>query len=392
MKRRALRTGRLLVLTSTAVLLAALVGPAIPQESGSNGLRKVEPPTGSEPREEALARVFSREFDAEEWRRLLGTTDLDRREQNLDDLLTRARVDPLARAFLEELARAGEHPDLAWTARLALRELGRAPQAFSPLSPLFGGLGGGMGGLAGDPFQLRNQMEEMLRDLWSEHGGMGFFIRPPQVPGAADTPRSSQRSVEVTQDKDGARVVIKELVDGQEQRREYQDSSLEALLEKNPELCRELEGGGVFLGPSPGELDLRFDLGQRAGPGRWSFPFRQLGQPPAGQTAPLQRSRPVRMDVLGVMVRPVSPERAQELGLADGLGLTVRDAYPGTYAHLLGVRAGDVLLELDGVELRDADDIGRVMGARPSDQDLTLVWIDQLGQRQSRTWRAAEKR
>jgi hypothetical protein len=386
MTRRSQRTGRLLGLSSASLLLASLIGPALAQES-SGALRKVPPAADGETPEESLSRVFSREFDPEEWRRLLATADLDRREKNLDQLLTRARVDPLARAFLEELARDGEHPDLAWTARLALRELGRAPQAFSPLAPLFGGLGG----FASDPFQLHGRMEEMLRDLWSEHGGMGFLLRPPQVPGTQTPPRSSQRSVEVTQDKDGARVVIEEWVDGKEQRREYRDSSLEALLEKNPELARELESGGVFLGPSQGELDLRFDLGQRQG-GRWSWPFRQLEPPPAGQTEPLQRSRPVRTDVLGVMVRPVSAERAKELGLADGLGLIVRDAYPGTYAHLLGVRAGDVLLQLDGVELRDADDIGRVMGSRSSDQDLTLVWIDQLGQRQARTWSAAEKR
>ncbi len=370
-------TKNILLWSACAALVTLASSTLRAQEPEAPQLRRVDP-APAEPRSDPLARVFSRQFDREEWKALLATPDLDQREKNLDDLLRRARIDPLTRVFLEELVRDADHPELAWTARLALRELG--PARF-PLR----------GGLPGDPFQLHERFEDMFRELWADQGGMGFFVRPPRNPSAPlSTPGSSSRSVQVQQDPGGARVVITENVDGQEKTRTYEGASLDEILQENPDLARELESSGVSLGESKGDLDLRFRLGS---PWRGWGPFGERdgaypGDPGAERrpVAPQEKSQPLRSDVLGVVAKPLAPERARELGLEVGQALQVRTAYEGTYAHLLGVRAGDVLLELNGVVLRTEEDISRVMRSRAADDELTLVWIDGLGQRHTKSW------
>ena len=106
---------------------------------------------------------------------------------------------------------------------------------------------------------------------------------------------------------------------------------------------------------------------------------------------PQGRSHPVLTDRLGVIVQPVGAGRAKELGL-DGVGLVVERAVADTYAHLLGVKAGDVLILLDGIELRTSADIERAMRARSAADDLTLVWLDELGQRHERTWKSEPRK
>ncbi len=338
-----------------------------PRQDPDGRLRRVEPRPGSGREADPLGQVFARQFDAQEWRALLGVADLEQREKNLDDLLRRAQFDPFARAFLEELARDADQGELAWTARLALRELGRSR------FPVMGTLG--------DPFVLQGQLEDMFRELWSGPEGMGLFVRPPGTP--APRPGSSTRSVQIHQDEHGARLEITEIVDGQEKKRTYEGTSLDEILERNPGLEQELSGSGIALGPDAGRFDVRFDLGGRRG---------RLDERPGEPrlSSPQGRSQPVRTDVLGVMVKPLGAERSRHLGLEEGLGLVVVSVYPGSYAHLLGVSAGDVLVELDGTALRTDEDIERAMRAREQGAELTLVWIDALGQRRSRTWQAQD--
>lgn len=351
-------------------------------EPGS--LEKVEPvPSTGRPE----ARLFGKEFDREEWRGLLGTSDLDLRERHFEDLLRRARIDPLARQFLEELARDTSATELAWTARLALRELG-------PMRPL-------ARMLPGHPLQMNPQLEEMLREFWTDPDGMTFFLHPPsggRVPNLQGAGGSS-RSVSVHQTPEGARIVVTEDVDGQKKERVYEGASIDQILQSTPDLAKELEELGVALGDASGNVDLRFDLSG----GAWKDLLRpfEYGEKPeelfqrffSDQGAfqrsfsPQSQSRPVRTDVLGVKPLPLTPEHAAELALEPGVGLYVVSTYPGTIAHLLGVRSGHVLLELNDQPLRTDADITTVMRARAPEGELTLLWIDELGQRQTKTWR-----
>src|SRR5262245_16813915 len=73
-----------------------------PQDPRPTPLQRVAPNTGGD---RDLAQVFSRDFDRDRWRELLATPDLDQREEHFEALVRRAGLDPLARAFLEDLAR-----------------------------------------------------------------------------------------------------------------------------------------------------------------------------------------------------------------------------------------------------------------------------------------------
>lgn len=372
-------------LIATVPALRAQEEPAA--RSGQEGaLERVDPVPSVEPEPHPLARVFERGFDREEWRGWLATPDLDQRERHFDDLLRRARIDPAARVFLEELARDPAAGELAWTARLALRELGAARV------PVFG---------LTDPFRMHADVERLLRELLSQPDGMGFFLRPPSANRVPNLPGSS-RSVEVAQTPAGARIVIQDAdPSAPAKERVYEGESVDAILAQNPELARELTELGVSLGDSTGEFDLRFDFSG----GRWREllrPFdygeggglaqeRAFGKDGSGLFAPQGQSRALRTDVLGVKPVPVTPEHAAELGLEKGVGLFVVSTYPGTIAHVLGVRAGDVLLELNGATIRTDADITAAMQARAPADALTLVWVDVLGQRQTKTWRPEEE-
>ncbi|NOT32357.1 MAG: hypothetical protein HOP15_18075 [Planctomycetes bacterium] len=326
-----------------APLALSFLGHGAAQES-PRALRRVEPARGVRDEAVDLKRLFSKEFQRAEWLVRLADTDLDARERSFDLLLKRARLDPLARVFLEELARDPQGGEPGWTARLALRQLGRAS---FPLHFVLSGA---------DPFGPGRRTQQLLEELFAQ-GGQGFAPRvsTPNVPALSE---SAGRSVHIEQSERGARIQISASRAGQEAARAYEGESLQAILRQHPELEADL--AGLRLRPEPG-----FGLD----PGR----------------APESRSRPIITDRLGVIVRPLDPARAVEQGLERGL--MVERTYPETYAQLLGVGAGSILLELDGAPLREVADIERALRTRTADGPLRLIWLDELGQRQDKTWR-----
>lgn len=388
---------RLFFGAGTALIFGALAaGGAVARQDGQGqGLRRAEPvPLEQKDAENPLQRVFGREFDRDRWMERLADPDLARREGAYEDLIQRARIDPLARAFVEELSVNQEKPELAWTARLALRELGRVefplvrvfPDPFAPFGSqrTFGPQDRGLDGL--------------LQEMWSEMPDFHALMVPRQnrvrlAPGGGAA--GSGRSVEIRQTPDGARIVITETVDGHPEKKEYRGESLDAILRDHPELKDEIQVSTEGL---PEGFQFQLNLPERQGPGLLS-PFdygegRRIEGWFDGDKDGLERlfsptepSKPLITDRLGVLVLPLTAAQAAELGLEPGLGLDVQSTYPKSIADLLGVRSGDVLLELNGKPLRDADDITDVMRARGPDDGVTLVWIDDLGQRHTRTWK-----
>jgi len=358
--------------------LACLVPPCFAQ---GESLERVRPAPSLEESSGGSGErhLFDSEFDRDEWIALLSEPDLARRERSFELLLRRARLDPMARGFLEVLSTDGTRPDLAWTARLALRELRRTPFLFEGLLPSAGLLP------TTDAFRqpFTQDVDGLLEELLRQ-GRFAVPLPPPGglidgsgrdrdggLPGRAGV---AQRRVEVRQTREGAVIEIFENVEGTEERKTYEGESLEDILAHEPDLERELgarirglAGGGNFrlhfLAPGSGAFDA------------WA-PF----------LAPQARSQPIRADKLGVRAAPVTTEHARELGLDSGAGLYCLLTAPGTIAHLFGVKRGDVLLELNGIPLRSREDISIALLARSPEDPIRLVWIDGLGQRRSRDW------
>jgi len=331
-------------------LLALLALPLLSAPAQTQGLERVAP-RAERPEEGRLPDLLAREFRGEEWRNALAVGDLERRERNFEALLQRARLDPVARAFLEELARDPAAGELAWTARLALRELGRA--RFAPRVSLLGA----------DPLGSAGRMEEALKEL------LGAGLPGAGLPGAG-----------FTRGAPGGRGVRIEVVQGggpEPERFVYEGESLEAILQAHPELGQRLGGRAPqAANAEPGGVGLeRID-----------------GPTYATPLVPDLRSAPFTTDKLGVIVVPLAAEDAGPLALEPGLGLEVVRVLGDSYAARFGLEPGAVLLELDGVALRKADDIERVMKARRPEAELSLAWIDALGQRQKKSWLASTPR
>lgn len=359
--------------STLALVLFLAAPPASPQEP-AEGLRRVAPDSmqpGVRDEAREFARAFAKDFDRPAWRERLAEPDLARRERSFDLLLKRAGLDPVARAFLEELAHDPGAGELAWTARLGLKQLGRVS------FPLTFSLPGG------DLFGAAERVQQRMGQLLMR--GSSAFRLPPSGGGPAGPATRARRSVHVEQGEASARVRITETVDGSERTRSHEGASLAEILAQHPELASELDGLEIRAEPGT-DLDLRFELGVTAPTARG------FARNPAGALlTPQGRSRPIITDRLGVIVQPLEPARAREHGL-DDQGLLVERTYPETYAQLLGVGAGSILLELDGQVLRSSLDIERAMRERHPDSALRLVWIDELGQRREKTWTPTEAR
>ena len=258
----------------------------------------------------------------------------------------------------EALRRWAEDPgagELAWTARLALRELPRAGRF------RFG---------SADPFEsMQEHVQRMLDGFQGQdpfHGlrfDWGDFDALPGKPGWQRQSRS--HAFELRQGPDGVEVEVTE-DDGQGPvRRTYSAPTLEELLEAHPELRDRLDlrvdGGGTGLF-RPDPLRVGQDVQDEDG-----------AAPRGLRKAGADRVR--RTDVLGVYLAPGEDGR-----------LEIQAVEPGTIASVLGLHAGEALLEVNGQAVASADDVRAALRARAADEQVRVKVRNIEGQEEERTW------
>ncbi len=70
---------------------------------------------------------------------------------------------------------------------------------------------------------------------------------------------------------------------------------------------------------------------------------------------------------LGLVVQPLTPEVAKELGLSDRRGVLVRDVEDGSPAASAGLQPGDVIVEIDRRPIGSVEDMKRAMAQHQKD-------------------------
>lgn len=323
-------------------------------------LQQLDDPRGSAP-------------SADDWRQKLGDSDLERREKAFADLVENARNDRGLRATLEQWAKSTDAPDLAWSARLALRELrntapARArglPNSLRPSAPFddlrsrFDELEKHFGGMDLRFEDLRSRLDDMLRN------------QPPLTDLKGGSTQQYQ-GYKLQVGPDGVSLDATEKdADGKLQTKTYKAKDMDELLQNHPELRERIGADMHFdLQGLPGQDGRTLD--EDLPDGNWLRNAHPSQQPPT--------------DVLGIYSSKLAPERAKELGLQPEQGLRVERVEPGTIAQVLGIRRGDTIVELDGKPIYSAEDVRKTLQSRMSDEDVVVTLIGD-GEKDRRTLR-----
>jgi hypothetical protein len=332
-------------------------------------------------------------FDAEAWRKRLKQSDLDARQRDFDALVKRARREKNVREAIDRWAHDSSDGDLAWTSRLLQREVdAQRKRSSARANDLSSGRandlsGNGDGTPDWDNFQNRfNELQKQFGGMDSQFGRLQneldrMMREQPQfhwtTPGSGGS-SSTAKSFTLQVGPDGVTCRVRENVDGKEQTKEYKAESMEALLDAHPELRDQIGVSGNGFGWN-GPL---FHGGQGFtwGDGNSRDNLNRLGRPFTG--APTT-------DILGVEFSKLAPEESKALNLEPERGLHVERVLPGTIAQILGIRRGDLLIEMNGVPLYGGDDVSKVLRERTPDAEVVVVLIDGKGQRRTLTWKPA---
>lgn len=80
---------------------------------------------------------------------------------------------------------------------------------------------------------------------------------------------------------------------------------------------------------------------------------------------------------LGIQIQPVTDEIAESLGLDEGKGALVAEPQDGSPAKAAGVKAGDVVIAVDGEKIESPKELARMIGGFEPDKSVELtIWRD----------------
>lgn len=370
----------LLITTVASGLLGAVLGAPSLLGAQSAPLSRVFEPADDQPAAANAAQAPDQRTSADAldaWRTRLTERDLALRERHFEQLIADARKDVELRAALEDWAADDAAGELAWTARLALREL-----EASPLGWL--GARGMPQDASGFEFDAPFDPRAWIEALEQRHGALGLGLGQPISPlTPGSTTSESAESFSLSVGPDGVKCEVTRKVDGHEETQEYTAESIDALLDAHPQLRDKLRVGGLSLGA---DLHGQLDLGQNLEALQRGFSLR-LGprRRAQGWIDPLRNSE-VRTDILGVVVEPLaSGEKAGDAPA--GVGVRIERVEPDTIAGSMGLQRGQVLIELNGAPIKSRDDITAEIVKRAADGALEAVVIDRWGQRRTHTWK-----
>jgi hypothetical protein len=383
--------------------------------------------------------IVEARVDSTGWEARLTDLDIDSREHAFDELVARARRDTSLGLAIKSWSTDSSKPELAWSARMALRELHkqRRPVAVAwvpRIRPNQTGMQEAHAVLneANPKASLIVPVPQGLRDL---NPGSVLPLANRQLMSL-----SAPRAFEMPQDKvkhqlrlklqyqpEGVTLVVAEIHNGQSRQRKYAAGSIETLLEDHPELLAQIPAlsslttgkmamrfGGMDAtglgslrpgnptqgGPREGNPDQALlGMGTPApgvhghwvrssgDPARGTFQFLRTTDPGLGQ-AP--KATGPSAHILGVKVTALTLSDAEHQLLGPGVGLLIERREPGSIAEALELRRGDILVELFGQQLCSAEEITRLLKDN-SGQEVKVKFVDRDGIERVRTWKPAKR-
>jgi len=357
----------------------------VPAFAWAQSLRAGEHPRGKLTRvvPEGQSEQDAQEFDRDAWKKQITARDLAERESAFDRLAGIARRDPAAREALEAWSRDDSDAELAWTSRLILRETGRGSLGGSP-----NGWGAFGRGFDMDGFSERfDDLDLMFGELRADWDSM--LEKLPHPSNGSWQEFDGSKSMTLQSGPDGVTCKITEDVDGKETTREYKAKTIEELLDANPELRSRIGGDGAQVWTFPhGGFQGRMltpRSGGKGGSGVYVLPPSQRdgtlfgGVTPARPPSTMGKSGEVRTDRLGIYCEVVDE------------GLRVESTEPGSIASVLGLRAGDVVVEMNGTSIHAQEDVKKVLADRDEDAELSVV-VEGTEGRRTLTWKPAAKK
>ena len=84
---------------------------------------------------------------------------------------------------------------------------------------------------------------------------------------------------------------------------------------------------------------------------------------------------PAKRGYLGVMTQPLSSELGEYFGVKDGKGALVSEVVDTSPAAKLGLRAGDVITQVDDREIKGPGDLLSAMGEIDQEKAVKVTWV-----------------
>jgi hypothetical protein len=393
---------RFLALACTTLALggAAALAQDTKEGTGRAESPQEQPARPADPRQDKAIRG---------WIRQLGSTEFKEREEAREKLLGAGKD---ALPLLETATKESGDPEVRWQARKLTREIGRGKAPASekgeksqkgealrqddldqPIAPR-----GFRGGKRVGP--LDERFDELFQQLERDFGmriPRGRFFdddffkdleRQAQElrgPGGMDRFQGQGRGFSMQVSPDKVRIEIREKdQDGKDKNDVYEAPDLKSFREKYPEVARkylhDTDGpGGMglhFLDPfgtdrfrvvdPNGRLLLRGRGGARALRPDTQGQGEDEAAPPAAEEIPAGER-------LGVHIKAdLSAELREFLGLQENQGLQVMEVLGGELADALGVKAGDILAEINGTRIAGTEPIRTTLKGLENDGEVRL--------------------
>lgn len=341
--------------------------------------------------------------ELQRWIEQLGSTDFEKRDAALDALRAKGKS---ALTALDDAASSSEDPEVRWNARRLARDIRdgqtsaapepsrskaddsvrrnsgawRTPRTFTIPPGSFPDVR-----IETDLKQFEEQMRDLRRNLdqfknqFKDQVKSQLRVGPGTIqigPGGSFFSSSNGVSIEVSDDH--VRVeVTKKQEDGSEERKTYEAGSMEEFREKYPEIAEQyLDKQGAF--PNFVMPDMKFDIpgitlpGGSVRIGIGNDPWNLALTP----TPALEHLiGPENGQRLGVSVGEVPDAVRKFLSLQGQTGAILESVEEDSQASDLGLKAGDLLLSINGKTIGEGTTIREALASVPVGEKLRVEVI-----------------